>query len=308
MAATITQLLKEATVYLRSKGFSSPRLEAEVLFSYFWGKDRSYLYAHGEEKVDKDVEEELWALIKRRGEGVPAAYITGQKEFMGLNFYVEEGVFIPRPETEHLIESVLYWMHKRFDPQVRGEEINILELGSGSGNIAISLAYYMPGVKVVAVELEEKPLKLARLNAEKMGVDGRIVFLQGSFFEPLYNSSYKFHLIVSNPPYILMEEMPLLPSEVQNEPAAALNGGILGLDSYKEIFARAKDFLFEEGLLALELEEERLKDIIKLAEEYGFFQVEVKKDYAGRERVAVFAVQEEEHTRSSLADQNKKAF
>ena len=197
MKGSIRQALLEAASFLKEKGVAFPRLESEVLLAFLLGRDKAYLYAHGEEKITGEIRAAYREMLLRRSEGIPLAYLTGKKEFMGLDFSVNQSVLIPRPETEHLVEAVIEWSN-RFMKQQGGEiSLQILDLGTGCGNIAVSLAYYLPYAFVTAVDLDKKALELAWQNASDLGVAERTKFLCGNYWEPL--SSEMQNLLLSHP-------------------------------------------------------------------------------------------------------------
>lgn len=288
----IKRALKEATSFLREKGVTSPRFEAELLLSFLLGKSRAYLYSRGGEELTLPLLGNYRMLLDRRGKGEPIAYITGEKEFMGLSFYVNNTVFIPRPETEHLVEAVLEWTK---GPRVllKGEkELKILDLGTGCGNIAISLACYLPEARLVAVDVSEEALQVARENARRHVVTERIEFFYGSYWGPLTPGMDRFNVVVSNPPYIKEEEMVSLSREVKWEPPLALNGGRDGLKAYREIFRRIKEFIAVPGFLAVEIGAGQAAAVISLGQTLGLEgNWKVKKDYAGLERIVTLEIE-----------------
>ena len=286
MGKTIKEALQEAVSYLRSRNMDGPQVEAELLLAFYLGVERPYLYAHADAELSYDGCKHFEGLCRRRASGEPLAYIRKEKEFMGLRFYVERGIFIPRPETEHLVEAVLHWA-RRGEGEKVGDNFNILELGTGSGCIAVSLAFNMPRSSIVAVDKDEKALKTARYNSRCQNVDARILFLQGHYYAALaaLQGWKPFNIIVSNPPYIEEGMIPQLSPEVQQESYQALNGGADGLDAYREIITGASDFLLSSGLLALELGAGQAADVIGIARRAGFASAQVCHDYAGIERV-----------------------
>lgn len=286
MGKTIKEALQEAASYLRRQNIDGPKVEAELLLAFFLGVERPYLYTHADAELSSDGCKHFEGLCRRRANGEPLAYIRKEKEFMGLRFHVESGIFIPRPETEHLVEAVLHWV-RTGKGKKEGEDLNILELGTGSGCIAVSLAFYMPRASFVAVDKDAKALKTAQYNSRRQNVGARILFLQGHYFEALaaLQGPKHFNIVVSNPPYIEKGIIPQLSPEVQHEPYQALNGGTDGLDAYREIIMGASDFLLPSGLLALELGAGQAADVIGIARRAGFASAEVCHDYAGIERV-----------------------
>ncbi len=290
MEINIKQALREAAYFLRSCGLEYPRSEAELLLSFLLKRERIYLYCRGEERLSELGRQQYWNLLERRAQGEPLAYVTGRKEFMGLSFIVHPGVLIPRPETEHLVEWTIKWVEDHYSDSSRGEGLRLLDLGTGCGNIAISLAYYLPGAEVTAVDLEKEALRLAARNAEQHGVSERLRLLGGSFWEAVPVRE-RFHAVISNPPYISLEMLAHLSQEVKKEPPGALYGGEDGLDAFRTIISGIQGRLFVPGLLALEIGQGQAVPVISLAKEIpAEWEVAIKKDYAGTERVLLFTL------------------
>lgn len=291
MAITIRQALEEASSFLRSRGVPSARLEAELLLSFLLKRDRAYLYAHSDEKLPAELREAYAGLLERRAARVPLAYITGYKEFMGFPFKVQEEVLIPRPETEHLVEAVLEWVEERY-PYAAHEEgagLNFLDLGTGCGCIAVSLAHYLPRSRVTAVDRDENAVRLAAENARQIGVFERLDLHCGSYCSMLSPQGHRFQAVLSNPPYVESRQLHLLPPEVHKEPLSALDGGADGLDAYRQIFKEAPALIASPGLLAVETGAGMAGKVVSLGRGGGLAgSVTVKKDYAGIDRVVMF--------------------
>jgi release factor glutamine methyltransferase len=286
----IKQAIMEAASFLSRKGLESPRVEAELLLAFLLQRERLYLYLHGEEELTAKLAEDYLDTVQRRGAGEPLAYITGIKEFMGLNFRVGKGVLIPRPETEHLVEGVINWFNGSRLQLKNDEPCCILDLGTGCGNIALSLVYFLPGVMAVGVDISKKALKMALLNATELGLRDRVKFLNGDYWQALSGEKQKFHAIVSNPPYIPVKMLASLSREVQQEPLIALDGGTDGLEAYRKIFSRVREYLNPSGLLALEVGAGQAGSVLEMGRKAGFFKKnDVIKDYAGVERVVLLA-------------------
>ncbi|NMB40494.1 MAG: peptide chain release factor N(5)-glutamine methyltransferase [Firmicutes bacterium] len=286
MGVSIEQVLQGGTSFLKQKGLRFPRQEAEILLAFLLGRERPYLYAHGEEKVAPELEKTYKKILQRRGARIPLAYITGKKEFMGLGFSVNKNVLIPRPETEHLVEAVIAWGKKFYAQSEQKETLKILDLGTGCGNIAVALAHYLPFSFVTGVDLKKEAVELACQNAQNVGVNKRTRFLCGDFWEPLVPGEDTFNVIVSNPPYIPREELFTLSPEVQNEPRLALDGGPDGLTAYRHIFDNVQKFLTCPGLLAVEIGDKQAKNIWEMSSRLAFLRnIEIIKDYAGISRV-----------------------
>ncbi len=289
MRVGIRQALQEGISFLKQKGIDFPHNEAEVALAFLLGRDKLYLYAHGEDTMPGKKIVAFREILRRRSGGVPLAYIMGTKEFMGLNFTVNEKVLIPRPETEHLVEAVIDWCKRICGRSGMVTPLEILDLGTGCGNIAISLAHYLPFSFVTGIDLGKEAVELACQNAQSIGVSERSRFLCGSCWEPLFPGKDKFNVIVSNPPYVSRGELDFLSPEVQSEPRLALDGGSDGLDAYRCIFAGVQKYLAAPGLLALEIGDRQAEAILGIASSLTFLQnTEIIKDYAGRERVVLF--------------------
>lgn len=228
----------------RSPGlhFDDPALESEILLSYIIEKPRAYLRAWPERILTPEVEAEFNALIARRLQGEPIAYITGKKEFWSLDLLVTPATLIPRPETECLIEMAL----SLFSHQ---EKIKVADLGTGSGAIALALASEHPTWQISATDISEAALAVAKMNAERLHIHN-VSFYQGSWCEAL--PSADFDLMISNPPYIAQEEWGLYEHGLLFEPRDALVSGLDGFDSIREIIQAAKGYLKSNGCLMIE--------------------------------------------------------
>ena len=219
---TVAEILKAATLRLEEGGIENPRLDAEILLAHVLKWRRLSLYVDSEKKLPLESILRFNELITRRLEGVPVAYLTGTKEFMGLAFAVNEKVLIPRPDTEILTEFVGEYLRGL------GGEVTFADLGVGSGAIAISILKFVKSARAAAVDISSEALEVAKFNAQKFHVEGRIELLQGDLFTPLEGKI--FNAIVSNPPYIPTSDLETLQAEVQHEPRIALDGGEDGLN------------------------------------------------------------------------------
>lgn len=275
---TIAQQLKLATEKLKAAGIDNARLDAEVLLAYVLNSRRLALYVHVEKVLTDEQITRYHNLIKRRLERIPVAYLTGHKEFMGLNFAVTPDVLIPRPDTEVLAQGVIenLYSFKR--------AIKIADLGTGSGAICVSILKFVENVTAEAVDISKKALEIAQFNAQKFNVEDRINFHVGNLFEPLEGQI--FEVIVSNPPYVSAEDFKNIQPEIKNEPKIAFDGGIDGLNFYRKIIKDAPKFLAEDGFLAMELGLNHAEPVRNLLEENGNFSyIQIWKDLAGIERV-----------------------
>jgi len=276
----IVDLINWTTEYFQKRNIPTARLDAELLLGCVLGKERLQLYLDFDKVVQKEHLSQYRELVKKRAEYVPVAYLTNQREFMSLKFYVNENVLIPRPETERLVETVL---------DMQSDDCIILEVGVGSGAIAVSLAKNRPNWKIFATDISEEALQVAEENAHQHEVNDQITFLHGDLFEPLSGKSEKFDWIVSNPPYIPSDRIPTLASDIKDyEPWLAINGGADGLDITRRLIAAAPDFLTVMGKLALEMDDTHSEAVKKLiSENTEYADCEVIKDYADVDRVVV---------------------
>lgn len=287
MSLIIKDVVAMATKRLEAAGCEAPKLDAEALLLYYLGTDRSFIFAHIADSLDDKRCEAYFELIDERATGKPVQYITGRQEFMGISFFVSESVLIPRQDTEVLVEEVV----KIASEKHKGlGGLDILDLCCGSGAICVSLAYYLPKVKLLATDISTTALAVALKNAADYKVSGKIKFIQGDLFTPLKAGIFgktKFDMIVSNPPYIKSDVLPTLQREItEHEPMIALDGGADGLDFYRRIVSEAPIYLKKQGLLVLEIgydQATEVLDLISAAEGYG--QAEIIKDFAGKDRV-----------------------
>ncbi len=265
---TVARLLEWTTGHFSTKKTDSPRLEAEILLSQAMGCKRIELYVRHEEFPEEAVLERFRNLVRRRALGEPVAYLVGYKEFFSLSFQVSKAVLIPRPDSETLVDQALSVIKAQNQPDLR-----VLDLGTGSGCLAIVLAKLVPTLEVTAIDLMQPAIDLARINAQKHKVENRIQFLVGDLFCPLEPGD-TFDLIVSNPPYIPTSEIAHLDATVRDfEPKTALDGGEDGLVFYKRILADAKNRLNPNGTLLLEVGFDQAESVLPLARERGFQKV-----------------------------------
>ncbi|NLY90249.1 MAG: peptide chain release factor N(5)-glutamine methyltransferase [Firmicutes bacterium] len=281
MIPTVGMVLRETTLFFTKRGLPAARLEAELLMAHLLGTDRLRLYTDGERPLNKEEVSKYKALIRQRLSGQPLAYITGKKSFLSWEFQITPAVLVPRPETEILVERVVEECRKLTTGR-------LLELGTGSGIIAISLAHYLPGFQIDAVDLSPAALEVAAANAEAHQQKERINFYCGNLYAALsMDSGSRYTGIVTNPPYIPTAVIPTLAKEVQQEPRVALDGGPDGTEVIRRILAEAPHWLVPGGFLALEHGYDQLPEIQKMAMEAGFTEIASYQDYAGWPRVAV---------------------
>jgi release factor glutamine methyltransferase len=286
----IQDALREAVKRLESIKIMTPLLDAEVLLCHVLDMDRLFLYVYRDREMTETQLQTYEIMIGKRLQGVPVQYIVNKQEFMGLDFYVEEGVLIPRPDTEILVESVLEWAKEK-DYQ---QNLVIADLGTGSGAITVSLAYYLKESFVHSVDISPKALSIAGRNARSHSVEERIGFLHGDLFTPLREMGLEdcLDILVSNPPYIPKKEVDNLQIEVAKyEPKLALDGGEDGLDFYRRIIDEGYVFLKNGGLVALEVGHDQGESIKKMMEhKNNYADIRKIKDLSDIERVVIATV------------------
>ncbi|HEY8505231.1 MAG TPA: peptide chain release factor N(5)-glutamine methyltransferase [Gemmataceae bacterium] len=276
-AWSISRLLSWTEQYLRQKGIESPRLEAQILLAHVLQVPPIQLYVRSEEPTSEETRSAFKALLKRRVEGCPVAHLVGYREFYKLRFDVSPAVLVPRPETELLVMKALELIKGR--PGAR-----VLDVGTGSGCIAVSIAHQAGAADVTATDVSPAALEVARANAARHGLGGRIRFLEGDLFGPVPRE--RFDLIVSNPPYIAEDEFPLLAAEVrEHDPRQALAGGLDGLSVLRPLIAQAPEHLTPGGHLLVEIGYKQEEAVRGLFEAAGFQLLKTLKDAAGHPRV-----------------------
>lgn len=278
---TISLLLEAATAYLAKHKIEAARLNAELLLAHSLRFSRLELYLNFNQPLNKLERQEYKNLLIKRAQGVPLQYLLGTQPFRYLNLTVTEGVFIPRPETEVLVEQVVNWVQKNRSTQ----PLNLLDIGTGSGAIALSLAYELKLANVWATDVSRQALAVAHQNAAKHGLSERLTFLAGPFFQPL-PANIKFDVIVSNPPYVKEEDLATLPPDVQKEPKVALAGGVDGLDFYRAFAKEYKPYLVKDGLIAFEVGDGQAEPVGQMFAAQSL-TYKVFKDLNSKERVVL---------------------
>ena len=281
---TIMKILNWTKQYFADKGVENPRLDAEVLLCAVLKCERINLYVDFERPLTENELAQFKQYVVRRAKHEPLAYILGEKAFMRNMFKVTPDTLVPRPETELLVESIV------LAAEAVGGDVKILDIGTGSGAIIVSLLDYLPQAKGVGVDISVGALTVAKENAVSIGVAERAGFLHSDVFSALPLDK-KFDIIVSNPPYIPAGDIAGLAKDVQQEPIGALDGGADGLDFYRRITKEAPLHMVEDGLLAFEIGIYQGEAVAELCRQAGFGAVAIRKDYAGIERM-VFAAKE----------------
>jgi release factor glutamine methyltransferase len=280
----VADVLRQGAQRLVSAGMKSGRLDAEILLGHVLDRTREQLVLMANEPISRTQWSAYEQLLARRLEREPVAYITETREFWSLDFCVTPAVLIPRPETERLVEIALSLAGKVGDSQC----LRIVDLGTGSGAIAVALARELPRAKICAVDLSAAALAVARRNAARHGVEHRINFVGGDLLDAI-STGPGFHLVVGNPPYIPSGQIFALEPEVGRwEPRAALAGGIDGLDCYRRIAAEAFSCIVPGGGLAVEIGADMAKNVVALFQSArSWNDIAVHQDYAGNDRVVV---------------------
>lgn len=276
----IGEALKQG-VDILSKGESEinmPLLDAQILLYHITGKDRAFLIAHGESILSELEIDSFFEYINKRASGFPIAYITGKKEFMGIEFLIDENVLIPRDDTEILVNCVLDIAKQYKNPK-------ILNIGTGSGCIEVSLATYNNKTDIIGIEKYDKAINAAQKNIDRYSLGKRIKLIKSDMFDMLKKNKY-FDIICSNPPYITKDEMENLSVDVKEfEPYTALYGGEDGLDFYKIIAKQAKEYLTSNGFLVVEIGYMQKESVCDILIKNGYKNIICNKDLSGYDRV-----------------------
>lgn len=268
--AKLYQIGKEK---LQKAGITEAELDARLLLEFICHTDRNALYAHGDQEIEEEKMQDFLQLIEKRAVHIPLQHLTGEQNFMGLDFLVNEHVLIPRQDTEILVEEIMRDLHDGF---------RILDMCTGSGCILLSLLHYSNDCSGVGVDVSEDALAVARQNADRL-VEKQAVFIQSDLFEKVEGS---FDLIVSNPPYIRSQEIAgLMPEVREHEPHLALDGKDDGLHFYREIIKGAMPHLKRGGQLFFEIGYDQGEAVQALLAANGYTEIAVVKDYAGLDRV-----------------------
>jgi len=282
MPETVLRLLRRAADHLKSRHISEPRASAELLLGHVLGLDRLSLYLNAERPLEAGELEGFSKCLERRLRAEPIQYITGTQEFWSLTFTVTPNVLIPRPETELLVEALL-----DFARVTRAEQMRLMDVGTGSGAVAVAAARELPKAVVVAGDLSLPALEVARENARRHQVSERITFLCADLFCGLGRTL--FDAVVTNPPYVKSSDFSRLPREIRDyEPRHALDGGEDGLQTIRAVIERAPDFLRSGGILALEMGAGQAEAVGALVSRSNRYRARhILKDYSAIDRVLV---------------------
>jgi release factor glutamine methyltransferase len=282
---TIREALAEGRTALAGAGIENAPLDASLLLAEVFNISRSSLMAAASQPLAEESLSAFRTFIKRRLAGECVAYITGKKEFYGLEFLVNPSVLVPRPDTETLVETALQKLRIKNENQPP----RVLDLCTGSGAVAIALKHEMPELEVCATDISPEAIEVAKANADRLLPAGAINFYLGDLFASLVNNDRGqrslFTVIVSNPPYVPTAAIAGLAPEVRMEPLLALDGGDDGLAVIKRIISRAPQFLCPGGSLLLEADPRQIHSIAALLQQAGFIGIQTYKDLSGKERV-----------------------
>ncbi len=271
-AKTVLEVLQSTTAYFERHKVESPRLNAEHLIGHVLGKTRMDLYLEFERTLSEAELIPLRDLVKRRGQGEPLQHLLGTVEFYGQTFAIDKRALVPRPETEELVELL------GLEIRGRKSEIRIVDVGTGSGVIALSLAKEFPEAEILAVDISEDALALAKENAARLGLSGRVQFRKGDLLE---NLDERFDLIVANLPYVSMQDRHILAREVLHDPDVALFAGPTGEELVGRVIEQAPGHLNAGGLLALEIGINQSEGLTGLLRQKNYHDIQSKKDYSG---------------------------
>jgi len=275
---SIEYLINDGMNILKERDYNNPFLDLQLILMHLLKKDKIYLYAHKDEIVDEQIIKKYYEMINKRDSGYPLQYMLHSQEFMGLDFYVEEGVLIPRPDTETLVEKIINLVK---NSEYKDKHINILDIGTGSGAIALSLAYYIKNASVTAIDISETAVKVANINKINLAIENAEI-IKGDLFGNLNTQDKKFHIIVSNPPYIEKLQIEV----AKYEPRLALDGGDSGLIYYERISNIVKDIIYDNGILSVEIGHNQAETVSNMLRNTNLFhKIEVDKDLYGNTRV-----------------------
>lgn len=278
---TLAEVLKQGKRKLKENQVGEYDLDSQLFMMKAMGFSKVQLFIQDQEILKEQQEDFFWNCIEKRCQGMPTQYILEECEFMGLLFSVNKHVLIPRPDTEILVESILEF-HKKHQFKT------VLDVGTGSGCIPISLAYY-GGIKGIGIDISQEALKVAEKNAVQNGLEQNLQWISGNLLESLpLKADFLFDVIVSNPPYIPTKEIYGLMREVRDyEPRLALDGGEDGLFFYRKIVAEAKNHLKKGGFLFFEIGYDQGYGVSEFMKEQGYHEIEIRKDLAGLDRVVL---------------------
>ncbi|MDE2571540.1 MAG: peptide chain release factor N(5)-glutamine methyltransferase [bacterium] len=299
MGASISEAIARASEQLRGRS-DAPLLDAQLLMSYVLMRERPWLLAHGDAVLPRTEHARFTRLVSRRAEGLPIAYLVQSAGFYGREFSVRSGVLVPRPETEHLVERALAEIDR-----LRDEAVRVLDVGAGSGAIAVTIACERPQTRVVATDRSVEAVQLTRANAARLGVSDRVTALEGDLhFAAL--SLGPFDVIVANLPYVPTGDLPRPPDPAGYEPRLALDGGADGLEVYRRLVPELPRILRPGGTVLLEAAPPTIAGLAHLAQAaFTDARVEIIADYGGRARVVCVLTREPDGLSRSSTTQSE---
>lgn len=276
----IKEILEKGILELQD--VEDSKLKVKIILADILKVKKEYFIIHYTDEISNEYVQEFFEKIEKLKQGMPVQYIINSQEFMGLNFYVDENVLIPQPDTEILVEETIKILNENF--QNIKSKINVLDMCTGSGAIGISIAKLVENANVVVSDISNEALKIAKKNANSNDV--KIELIHSDLFEKIPLNT-KFNIIASNPPYIKTDVINNLSKEVKNEPFIALDGGNDGLMFYRKIIQNAKKYLESNGFLILEIGYDQKNDVTQLLEKYEYKKIYSKKDFGGNDRIVV---------------------
>ncbi len=281
---TIVELINASAEHLKSKGFNNPKTSCEVLLAHVLRMKRLDLYLNYDRPVSDTERKQFKELYKRRLNHEPLQYITGETEFMSLPFSVNQNVLIPRPETEFVVEQALNRMKKNWG----GEPVKVLDIGSGCGNISVSLAHYLPNAEVFSIDKSPEAVEIAKKNAESNNIPDRLKISIKNIFDCSHDDYSDLNMVISNPPYVSENERDILEKDViEFEPHDALFAGDDGLVFFNKISSLAYSWLIPGGILVFETGYNIGRKVAEITAAEGFGNIEFKKDYAENDRLII---------------------
>jgi release factor glutamine methyltransferase len=287
MSISIAEAVRSASQILDRAGVPEPRREASSLLSFILKKDRTFLISHAEDLVEDELLMQFQESVERRAGREPLQYITGVQDFFGREFCVTPDVLIPRPETELLVEAAIELIGGTDSAPF------VCDVGTGSGCIALTLLCEINNARAVAIDKSEAALELAKLNARKQSVAGRMVFVVSDCFNSLDKDEYQFDVVVSNPPYISAATIEGLQREVKDhEPLMALSGGADGLSIIRRLLLEAPAFLKANGYMIMEIGFDQGESVKDLVEEDRWHLLEIRPDLQGIPRIVILQKRE----------------
>lgn len=276
---TIRKIIEKSIKELENNQTS--RLDIELILCKVLNVNRVHIHINIDNNLNENEISEFNKFLNERKNGRPMAYILGYREFMGMDFLVKEGVLVPRPDTEILVEEVIDICKNINNP-------SIVDIGTGSGAISVSLAKYIKDSNIYSLDISDIPLEVGKINAENNGVDSKITFLKSDLFSALENTDIRFDVVVSNPPYIRKKDIDYLDTDVKDyEPILALDGGEDGLLFYRKISKDSLKFLKNNGILAFEVGHDQADDVKNIMIQNNFKNIKIIKDLADIDRVVI---------------------